>query len=148
MYSEVRLTQQLPLDVPCSGEEVVLQCTLQEVTVVWTFPGGDVTLIPGSSEQVSGNFRAQPVGVVNGNFTSNLTFPAENGVITCFNGQDRSMSDTLTVTVQGMYFGSRTNMIWPNTVRKKRSYIQIIGTYLSEAHTSKSNCGFFKCYLS
>ena len=54
-----------------------------------------------SNEVVSGNFRAQPVGVVSGNFTSTLTFTAESGtVITCING-DRSMNDSQTVIVQG-----------------------------------------------
>ena len=78
-YSEVHLTQQSPLGSPCSGETVVLQCTLQGTAVIWSFPGGDETLVPSSSEQVTGNFRVQPVGVANGNFTSTLTFPAENG---------------------------------------------------------------------
>ena len=102
VYSEVRLTQQSPLGLPCSGEEVILQCTLQGTTVIWSFPGGDETLVPSSSEQVSGNFRAQPVGVVNGNFTSTLTFPAENEtVVTCFN-ELRSRNASLTVTAQGI----------------------------------------------
>ena len=102
MYSEVHLTQQSPLDLPCSGEEVVLQCTLQGTAVIWNFPGGDKTLIPSSSEQVTGNFRTRPVGVVNGSFTSILTFPAENGmVITCLNAL-LSRNTSLTVTVQGI----------------------------------------------
>ena len=102
MYSEVRLTQQSPLGLPCSGEEVVLQCTLPGIVVFWGFPGGEVTLVPSSSEQVTGNFRARPVGVANGNFTSTLTFPAENGtVITCSNAL-MSRNASLTVTVQGM----------------------------------------------
>ena len=100
-YSEVRLTQQSPLGLPCSGEEVVLQCTLQGIAAIWTFPGGEITLAPGSNEEITGNFQARPVGVANGEFTSTLTFPAENGtVIICSNG-DRSMDDTRSVTVQG-----------------------------------------------
>ena len=103
MYSQLRLTRQSPLGLPCSGEEVVLQCTLQGITVIWRFPGGDETVVPGSSEQVTGNFRARPVGVVSGNLSSTLTFPAENGiVISCFNA-DMSRNDSLTVTVQGTY---------------------------------------------
>ena len=100
-YSEVRLTQQSPLGLPCSGEEVALQCTLQGIAAIWTFPGGEITLAPGSNEEITGNFQARPVGVANGEFTSTLTFPAENGtVVICSNG-DRSMDDTRSVTVQG-----------------------------------------------
>ena len=103
VYSKVRLTRQSPLGLPCSGEEVVLQCTLQGTAVIWTFPGGEETVAPSSSEQVTGNFRVRPVGVVSGNFTSTLTFPAENAtVISCFN-VDRSRNNSLTVTVQGTY---------------------------------------------
>ena len=102
VYSEVRLTQQSPLGLPCSGEEVVLQCTLPGTAVIWTFPGGEETLVPSSNEQLSGNFQARPVGVVSGNFTSTLTFPAENEtVITCFNAL-RSRNTSLTVTFQGI----------------------------------------------
>ena len=97
--SEVRLTQQ---GLPCSGEEVIFQCTLPGGAVIWKFPGKEITLAPGSREEVTGNFRVRPVGVVNGSFTSTLTFPAENGtVITCINGQDRSMNNTQRVEVQG-----------------------------------------------
>jgi len=72
------------------------------MAVIWSFPGDEITLIPSSSEDIEGNFRARPVGVVGGNFTSTLTFPAENGtVITCFNG-DRSINDSQTVTTQGI----------------------------------------------
>jgi len=72
------------------------------MAVIWSFPGDEITLIPSSSEDIEGNFRAQPVGVVGGNFTSALTFPAENGtVITCFSG-DRSIGDSQTVTTQGI----------------------------------------------
>ena len=88
--------------MPCSGEEVILQCTLPGEAAIWSFPGDETTLIPASMES-SGNFRARPVGVVNGNFTSTLTFPAEIGtIITCING-DRSMNNTLAVQVQGTY---------------------------------------------
>ena len=91
----------LPLDLPCSGEEVILQCTLPGTAVIWKFPGGEITLIPASSES-PGNFRARPVSVVNGSFTSTLTFPAENGtVITCIN-RDRRMNASQTVTIQGI----------------------------------------------
>ena len=100
-YSEVRLTQQSPLGLPCSGEEVVLQCTFSGTAAIWTFPGGEITLAPGSNEEITENFHARPVGVANGEFTSTLTFPAENGtVVICSNG-DRSMDDTQRVTVQG-----------------------------------------------
>ena len=100
-YSEVRLTQLSPLGLPCSGEAVILQCTLSGIAAIWTFPGGEITLAPGSNEEITGNFQAQPVGVANGEFTSTLTFPAENGtVIICSNG-DRSMDDTQSVTVRG-----------------------------------------------
>jgi len=93
--------QYSPLGLPCPGSEVVYQCTLSDAAVIWSFPGSEITLTPSSNEVVSGNFRAQPVGVVSGNFTSTLTFTAENGtVITCING-DRSISDSQTVTVQG-----------------------------------------------
>ena len=101
-HSEVRLTQQSPMGLPCSGEEVILQCTLQGIAAIWTFPGGEFTLAPGSIEVITGHFQAQPVGVANGEFTSTLTFPAVNGtVIICSNG-DRSMDDTRTITVQGI----------------------------------------------
>ena len=114
VYSEVRLTQQSPLGLPCSGEEVVLQCTLQATAVIWNFPGGDETLVPDSSEQVSGNFRARPVGVVNGSFTSTLTFPAENGtVVTCFNAL-LSRNTSLTVTVEGVSFVTFISNCTPN----------------------------------
>ena len=97
--SEVRLTQQ---GLPCSGEEVIFQCILPGGAVIWKFPGKEITLAPGSREEVAGNFRARPVGVVNGSFTSTLTFPAENGtVITCINGLDRSKNNTQRVRVQG-----------------------------------------------
>ena len=97
----IQLTQQSPLGLPCSGEEVVLQCTLPGILVFWGFPGGEETVAPSSTEQVTGNFRAQPVGVINGNFTSILTFPAQNGtVITCFN-EDKTMNISHKVTVQG-----------------------------------------------
>ena len=97
--SEVHLTQQR---LPCSGEEVVFQCTLPGGAVIWKFPGKEITLAPGSRDEVTGNFRAHPVGVVNRSFTSTLTFPAENGtVITCINGLDRSMNSTKRVRVQG-----------------------------------------------
>ena len=68
----------------------------------WSFPGpGEITLTPSSNEVESGNFRALPLGVVGGDFTSTLTFAAESGtVITCING-DRSMNVSQTVTVQG-----------------------------------------------
>ena len=81
---------------------MVLQCTLPGILVFWGFPGGEETVAPGSTEQVNGNFRARPVGVVNGNFTSILTFPAQNGtVITCIHG-DRSVNISHKVTVQGI----------------------------------------------
>ena len=57
-YSEVRLTQQSPLGLPCSREEVILQCTLQGIAAIWTFPGGEITLAPGSNEEITGNFQA------------------------------------------------------------------------------------------
>ena len=96
---EVRLTQ---LGLPCSGEEVILQCTLPGGAVIWKFPGKEITLAPGSMEEVFGNFRAHPMDEVDGNFTSTLTFPAENGtVITCINGLDRSMNRTKRVRVRG-----------------------------------------------
>ena len=83
---------------------MVLQCTIQERLVFWRFPGGNEVLRPTSSKQQFGNFQGCPVGVVNGNFTSTLTFPAENGtVITCSN-VNMNRSTSLTVTVQGMYF--------------------------------------------
>jgi len=98
---EVRLVQQSPLGLPCLGSEVVYQCTLPDTAVIWSFPGGEITLIPPSTETVAGNFRARPVGLVSGNFTSTLSFTAENGtVITCING-DRSRSDSVTINVQG-----------------------------------------------
>lgn len=101
-HSEVRLTQQSPLGLPCSGEEVILQCTLQGIAAIWTFPGSEITLAPGSIEVITGNFQARPMGVANGEFTSTLTFPAVNGtVIICSNG-DRSIDDTQTITVQGI----------------------------------------------
>ena len=100
-HSEVHLTQQSPLGLPCSGEEVILQCTLQGIAAIWTFPGGEITLAPGSNEEISGNFQARPVGVANGEFISTLTFQVENRtVIICSNG-DRSMDDTQSITVQG-----------------------------------------------
>ena len=103
VHGEVHLTQQSPLGLPCSGEEVILQCTLPGMLVFWRFPGGEITLAPGSMES-PGSFQARPVGVVNGSFTSTLTFPAENGtVITCINGLDRSMNSTKRVRVQGIY---------------------------------------------
>ena len=99
-YSEVRLTQQSPLGLPCPGEEVVFQCTVPGMAVIWIVPG-EITLIPSSNEVVSGNFRARPVGVAGGNFTSILTFPAESEtVINCSTG-DRTMIDTQRVRVQG-----------------------------------------------
>jgi len=95
------LVQQSPLGFPCPGSEVVYRCTLPDTAVIWSFPGGEIALISTSNEGVSGNFRAQPVGVVSGNFTSTLNFTADNGiVITCISG-DRSMSDSQTVAVQG-----------------------------------------------
>lgn len=101
-HSEVRLTQQSPLGLPCSGDEVILQCTFQGTAAIWTFPGGEFTLAPGSIEVITGNFQARPMGVANGEFTSTLTFPAVNGtVIICSNG-DRSIDDTQTITVQGI----------------------------------------------
>ena len=81
---------------------MILQCTLPGMIVFWSFPGGEITLAPRSSESVVWNFRARPIGV-NGSFTSTLTFPAENGtVISCING-DRSMNNTKRVRVQGIY---------------------------------------------
>ena len=97
--SEVRLTQQ---GLPCSGEEVIFQCTLSGGAVVWKLPGEEITLVPGSGEEVKGIFRVYSVGVVNGSFISTLTFPAENGtVITCINGLDRTMNSTQRVELQG-----------------------------------------------
>lgn len=97
------MVQQSPLGLPCPGEGVVYKCTVSGITVFWSFPGGEITLIPSSNEVVSGNFRAQPVGVNKGNFTSILTFPVEDGaIITCING-DRSLNDSQTVTVQGTH---------------------------------------------
>lgn len=93
--------QQSPLGLPCPGEKVVYECTVPGMTVFWSFPGGEITLIPSSNEVVSGNFRAQPVGVDSGNFASILTFPVEDeAIITCING-DRNLNDSQTVTVQG-----------------------------------------------
>ena len=118
VYSEVHLTQQSPLGLPCSGETVVLQCTLQGTAVIWSFPGGDETLVPSSSEQVTGNFRARPVDTVNGNFTSTLTFPAENEtVITCFNAL-RSRNASLTVIVQGISVFHIYGYCKPNIAQK------------------------------
>ena len=112
MYSEVRLTQQSPLGLPCSGEEVVLQCTLRGIIVFWSFPGEEITLAPGSSDVRIGNFQVQPVGMVNGEFISTVTFPAENGtVITCINALDRSRNTSLTVTVQGISVCHFLNLI-------------------------------------
>ena len=80
---------------------MVYQCTLPGTAVIWNFPGGEITLIPSSNEAIAGNYRAQPVRVDDGNFTSNLTFSAEASiVITCISG-DRSMNDSQTITVQG-----------------------------------------------
>ena len=98
----MHLTQQSPLGLPCSGEKVILQCTLREIIVFWSFPGGEITLASDSRDVKIGNFQLQPVGMVDGEFTSTLTFPAENGtVITCINGLDRSRNDTQAVQVQG-----------------------------------------------
>ena len=98
----VSIVYQSPQDLPCSGEKVVLQCTLPGNLVFWGFPGGEETVAPGSTEQVTGDFRARPVGVVNGNFTSTITFHARNGmIITCISG-DRSMNASHIVTVQGI----------------------------------------------
>ena len=81
---------------------MIFQCTLPEEAVIWKFPGKEITLARGSRDEIAGNFRAHPIGVVNGSFTSTLTFPAENGtVITCINGIDRSMNSTKRVRVQG-----------------------------------------------
>ena len=94
------------LHIPCSGEEVIIQCTVPGEAVIWSFPEGEITLIP-ASRGSPGIFRARPVGVVNGNFTSTLTFPAENGtVITCING-DRSMNDSLAVALQGIIVSAK-----------------------------------------
>ena len=80
---------------------MVLQCTVSGTLVFWSFPGGEITLSAISSQVLVGSFQAQSMGVVNGNFTSTLTFPVEIGtVITCING-DRSRNDTLAVGVQG-----------------------------------------------
>ena len=80
---------------------MVLQCTVSGTLVFWSFPGGEIALSATSSQVLVGSFQAQPVGVVNGNFTSTLTFPVEIGtVITCINC-DRSRNDTLAVRVQG-----------------------------------------------
>ena len=99
--SGIILIRQSPQDLPCSGEEVVLQCTLPGQFNYWQFPGGEETVALGGTEQVTGNFRARPVNVVNGNFTSILTFSAESRmVITCIN-EDRSMNTSYEVTVQG-----------------------------------------------
>ena len=85
---------------------MIIQCTVPGTAVIWSFPGGEITLIPASRES-PGIFRARPVGVVNGNFTSTLTFPAENGtVITCVNG-DRSMNDSLAVALQGIIVSAK-----------------------------------------
>ena len=79
---------------------MVFQCTLPGGVVIWSFPA-EITMVPTNNEVVSGNFRARPVGVANGEFTSTLTFPASNEiVIICSNGE-RNMNDTLSVTVRG-----------------------------------------------
>lgn len=99
---EVRLVQQSPLGLPCPGSEVIFQCTLPDTAVIWSFLEGELTLIPSSSEAVTGNFRARPVGVISGNFTSTLTFTAENRTVITCNNRDRSRSDSVTITVQGI----------------------------------------------
>ena len=99
------MAQQSPLGLPCPGSEVVYECTVPGMSVFWGIPGNVITLIPSSPEVVIGNFRVRPGGMAGGNFTSTLTFTAENGtVITCRIG---STNVSQTVIVRGMYANGR-----------------------------------------
>ena len=104
--SGVQLMQQSPQQTPCPGEEVVYACTVPGNRLRWriSVETGDRILESSSVEVDQNGFRstAGVYDVANNCFNSTLTFSAQNGTsFTCLN-RDQSMSESVTVAVQGI----------------------------------------------
>ena len=105
--SGVQLIQLSPQQTPCPGEEVVYVCTVPGNRLRWriSVETGDRILESTSAEVDQNGFRstAGVFDAANNCFNSTLTFSAQNGTsIICLN-RDQSMSEPVTVTVQGSY---------------------------------------------
>ena len=108
--SGVQLTKLSPQQTPCPGEVVVYLCTVPGDELRWriSVETGDRITDSSSVEVDQNGFRstAGVYDVANNCFNSTLTFSAQNGTsFTCLN-RDRSMSESVTVSVQGMWYMS------------------------------------------
>ena len=106
--SGVQLTQLSPQQTPCPGEEVVYGCTVPGNRLRWriSVETGDRILESTSAEVDQNGFRstAGVFDTANNCFNSTLTFSAQNGTsFICLN-RDQSMNESVTVTVQGMWY--------------------------------------------
>ena len=102
-----QLIQLSPQQTPCPGEEVVYLCTVPGNRLRWriSVETGDRILESTSAEVDQNGFRstAGVFDAANNCFNSTLTFSAQNGTsIICLN-RDKSMNESVTVTVQGSY---------------------------------------------
>ena len=106
--SGVQLIQQSPQQIPCPGEEVVYVCIVPGDELHWkiSVETGD-RITDSSTAEVDQNGFRSTAGVfdaANNCFNSTLTFSAQNGTsFTCLNS-NRSMSESVTISVQGMWY--------------------------------------------
>ena len=114
----VQLTQQSPQQTPCPGEEVVYECTVPGNLLRWRIPGesGDRLVAEGIAELDLFGYRstAGVYDVTNNCFNSTLTFSAQNGISFICRTGDQSMSESVTVAVQGMYSWVYMFVVNPN----------------------------------
>ena len=106
--SGVQLIQLSPQRIPCPGEEVVYVCIVPGDELRWRLLGenGDRITDSTSAEVDQNGFRstAGVFDVANNCFNSTLTFGAQNGTsFTCLTA-DESMSESVTISVQGMWY--------------------------------------------
>ena len=106
--SGVQLIQLSPQQTPCPAEEVVYLCTVPGDELRWRLLGenGDRITDSTSAEVDQNGFRST-AGVhdtANNCFNSTLTFSAQNGTsFTCLNS-NQSLSESVTISVQGMWY--------------------------------------------
>ena len=101
----VQLTQQLPQQPICLGDEVVYLCTVPGNAIIWGTPVGDFAVTEGTETPQQGGYVARKVRYdgINNCLTASLAFIAENQtMITCENSA-RSLQNSTTIGLEGQY---------------------------------------------
>ena len=104
--SGVQLIQLSPQQTPCPGEEVVYLCTVPGDELIWRIQGenGD-RITDSSSAEVDQNGFHSTAGVYDvANNCFNSTLSAQNVKSFICLDRDQSMSESVTVSVQGMWY--------------------------------------------